>query len=280
MSALIIYKVVIILINMDTDKFLQLGLTAFAIVLATYAVISFTSIELFSSPVTLSLCVLLIAFLSHLILSETGDETLVYAGYIIMIIYSLSVVLYIVSVLSLGPAIRSLLLVISSATILAGVYSIRQDLDILSRNVLIGIVILLVVLSGVSIGLDVLSQEPTDSINALNDTRISDDGEDFVVAEIEATNPSLLPKSYDSTGYVSCLSEDLSDNISDNERTDRVRGLGFASISKDIIWSSQSKEMKIPLREIPSEDRTSINIVEADGCPNELENNTIAVYPS
>lgn len=265
---------------MDKDKLLQLGLTAFAIVLATYAVISFTSTDLFSSPVTLSFCILLIAFVSHLILSETEDETLVYTGYIILVIYTLSVILYIVSVLSLGPAIRSLLLVISSATILAGVYAIRQNLNILSRDILIGIVVILLILSGISIGLDVLSQEPTDSITALNDTRISEDGEDLVVAEIEATSPSFLPKSYDSTGYVSCLSEDLSEDYSDNERRDRVRGLGFASVSKDVIWDTQSKEMKIPLREVQSENRTSINIIETDSCPNELENNTIAVYPS
>ena len=260
---------------MNLNNVFEIALTVLAVVLATYAVISFTSIQLLSSPITVSSLILLIALSAHFLLARTEDSTLVYTGYTILCLYGISVAIYLMTTFSVGPLLRSVILLSLSAVILAGVYSIRRDLQVLSQRNLSLLVLGTLLLSAGLIGLDIFSDGPTDTIVPVDDITTTDNGQELVIAHIKAENPSVLPKSYDSNSYVACVSED----IFAGEEEARSKNIGFASIADDVIVESVSKEMKIPSRALAKPGSVNnITVIRTEKCPANMSTNTIAVY--
>jgi hypothetical protein len=262
---------------MDIDSILESVLIFIAIVIATYSVISFTSVELLSSPLTLSSLILLIGFLAHLILVYTKDDKLQYAGYVILSVYAISVFSYLIVTFSVNATTRTVSLMLLSALILSGVYSIRNNIEVLSQRNLVIIVIFLVLLSGTLVGIDVLTEEPTDRVVVADSLSSSENGESLVIGQIVAQNPSILPKSYEPNSYVACVSQDISATDEDT----RPENIGYSSISDNIVWNQRSENIEIPSRGIAEyASQNNISVVKTDRCPSDLDNRTIAIYPN
>jgi hypothetical protein len=256
---------------MDTDRILQFALLLVALLIATYSVITFTSSELFSSPITVAVLVIFIGFLPVVLLKRTTDTVMIYAAYLVLSLYSISSAIYLVSRLSLGEAVMSIVSLMIAGTILAGVYVIRQDSIILTQERLIAI---MVVLGLSSVGLatvDIVSEEPQEELVKVEQEETE---EGIVIAEVRATNPSILPKTYDSKSYQACISEEMSGQ---DERI-RPRNIAYTEISdNEVVIGNKTEKMVIPSDEfILPED--GFDIQKTSGCPQNLSNNTVAVY--
>lgn len=264
---------------MDLDNAIEIALTFIAVIVATFAVISFTSIELFSSPLTVSVLVLLIAFSAHFGLSRTDDKTLVYTGYVILCLYTISVLWYLTEAFSISPIIQTTALLLISATILTGVYFIRSDYEALTKRNMLVIIGILFVLSATLVATDYLTDDPTDEIIPKDNVTVAED-RNAVIAQIQAQNPSILPKTYDSKSYTSCVSTELVRRDDPRENIRVPRNLGFETISDDPVWDERSKDFKIDVSQFKdSIELSEIEVTRTERCPTELDNKTIAVFP-
>jgi hypothetical protein len=276
---------------------LRIGLAVLAVGFSTVAATSFTNSSLFASPLTTGFAVFAVGTTALAVFTRTDDKLLVYTGYVVTTLYSVIATLYLLDALAVDTIIRSVVLLVAAAGLSAGVYFTEQDERILTeKHTTLVAAFLLLTTAGVGV-VDLTTPDPKQTVTIYDEPRV-EPGEIAAIGEVTTTNPSVLPKTHDSTTgrveYNACVSEKFfseeSDERSsrsplprDSEETIRRFPVYTGQPRDSVVTSTRTTRVEIPrlTEEYTFGVQTNITVIETNtSCPSSLSNDTIAVYPA
>lgn len=180
-------------------------LVVLSIITGLISTLFFITTGLFKSPLTN--VALILAVTSGILYGTENldDRSLNMIGRLIFVLSSIITSIYLITNFFTGDLVLAFSFALITIILILSAYLTTLDRKILTRQVLVGIVVIFVVLFGTFILLEATDGGENVNIELYDNAVSEDSSSDYHIGEMEVTNNGLIPKYYDTPRYGACF---------------------------------------------------------------------------